>query len=122
MAESTTHRILVVDDEQDMAQGLRRLLRLEGYEVEVANSGEEAIRRARDWHPEGILMDLKMPGIDGLDAYRGIRLLCPNAFVIFMTGYSVMAEQAGAEGAVAVLSKPLDPASTCEMIANALSK
>ncbi len=120
MTVTTTHRILVVDDEQDMTQSLRRLLRIEGYEVVVASSGEEAIRRARDFQPDGILMDLQMPGIDGLDAYRSIRVLCPNAFVIFMTAYSVKAEQAEAEGAVAVLSKPLDPAATCEIIAEAL--
>lgn len=120
MAATATHRILVVDDEQDMVQGLRRLLKLKDYDVETATSGEEAIERARQWRPEGILMDLKMPGIGGLEAYRKIRTLRPNTFVIFMTADPSLVEQADAEGAVAVLIKPLDPASTCELIANAL--
>lgn len=112
--------MLVVDDEPDMAKGLRRILELKGYDVRIALSGEEAIEESREWEPDGVLMDLKMPGIDGVEAYREIRTICPNAFVIFMTAFSSMVEQARDEGAVEVLTKPLDPAATCELIAKSL--
>ncbi|MFT5523283.1 MAG: two-component system response regulator HydG [Pirellulaceae bacterium] len=118
---TTTSRILVVDDEPDMARGLRRILRINGYDVQIAHSGEEAIDRSREWPPDGILMDIKMPGIDGVEAYRQIRVMCPNAFVVFMTAFSSLVDEAREEGAVDVLTKPLDPAETCELLANALS-
>jgi CheY-like chemotaxis protein len=114
------HRMLVVDDEPDMARGLRRILKLEGYEVAIAGSGEEAIEQAREWHPDGILMDINMPGIDGVEAYRQIREVCPGAFVIFMTAYSSLVEEARDEGAIDVLTKPLDPGATRDLVAKAL--
>lgn len=120
MTEAAAPRMLIVDDEPDMAQGLRRIFRLQGYEVQIARSGEEAVAQVRDWEPNGILMDLKMPGMDGVEAYRKIRTICPNAFVIFMTAFSSMVQQAREEGAVDVLTKPLDPGATCELIAKAL--
>jgi two-component system NtrC family response regulator/two-component system nitrogen regulation response regulator GlnG len=120
MTATATHRVLVVDDEPDMARGLRRILRAKGYEVDVAYSGEQAVERVRQCAPEGILMDLKMSGIDGLEAYRRIRSICPTVFVIFMTAHSSMVEEARTEGAVDVLTKPLDPEATCDLIAWAM--
>lgn len=120
MTSETLQRVLVVDDEPDMASGIQRILKLQGYEVHTANSGEEAVLEARDWQPDGILMDLKMPGIDGVEAYRQIRPLCPNAFVIFMTAYSSLVDDARGEGAAEVLTKPLDPEQTCELISQSL--
>jgi DNA-binding response OmpR family regulator len=120
MNSDRARKVLVVDDEPDMARGIRRILKLEGYDVEVAFSGEEAVERAKVFQPNGILMDLKMPGIDGVEAYRRIRPLCPSAFVIFMTAFSSLVNDALGEGAVDVLTKPLDPSATCELIAKAL--
>lgn len=117
MAADTAQRMLVVDDEPDMARGLRRILKIHGYDVHTANSGEEAVAEAREWPPDGILMDIKMPGIDGVEAFRRIRAICPHAFVIFMTAFSSLADTAREEGAVDVLTKPVDPAQTCELIA-----
>lgn len=108
MSEAITSRMLVVDDEPDMTRGLRRILNLRGYEVRIANSGEEAIEIGRGWTPDGILMDMKMPGISGVEAYRSLRPNCPQAFVIFMTAHSDQVDEARREGAVDVLSKPLD--------------
>ena len=120
MTTGTQNRLLVVDDEPAMGRGLRRFLRIKGYEVRIAESGEEAIETASEWNPDGILMDIKMPGIDGVEAFRQIRTTCPNAFVIFMTAFSSLIGEARDEGAVEVLTKPLDPDATCELIAKAL--
>ncbi len=63
-------RILVVDDEQDILDLVRYNLSREGYQIETVTSGEEAIKVARDRHPDLIILDLMLPGIDGLDVCR----------------------------------------------------
>lgn len=63
-------RILVVDDEQDILELIRYNLSREGYQLDTVTSGEEAIKIARDRHPDLIILDLMLPGIDGLDVCR----------------------------------------------------
>ena len=65
--------ILVVDDEQDIRELLRYNLAHEGYRVECVSSGEEALRRARSRPPDLILLDLMLPGVDGLDVCRQLK-------------------------------------------------
>ena len=68
-------RILVVDDEPAVRESLRRALLLEGYEVELAPSGDDALRRLerREEQPDAILLDILMPGTDGLEVCRRLR-------------------------------------------------
>ncbi len=99
-----------------MLRGLRRLLRLKGYEIETAESGEQAVERARQFDPHGVLMDIRMPGMNGVEAYRQIRVDCPDAFVCFMTAYSELATQAQQESLSEVLSKPIDVDAMCDLI------
>lgn len=63
-------RILVVDDEQDILELIRYNLSREGYQIDAVTSGEEAIKIARDRQPDLIILDLMLPGIDGLDVCR----------------------------------------------------
>lgn len=63
-------RILVVDDEQDILELIRYNLSREGYQLDTVLSGEEALKIARDRHPDLIILDLMLPGIDGLDVCR----------------------------------------------------
>jgi two-component system KDP operon response regulator KdpE len=66
-------RVLVVDDEAQIRRALAVNLEARGYEVELAASGEEALRLAAAHHPDVVLLDLGLPGIDGTDVVRGLR-------------------------------------------------
>ena len=118
---SDPHRIsiLIVDDEPDMLRGLRRILKVRGFDVDTAGSGEEAVERVREREPDGILMDIRMPGIDGVEAFRQIRSIAPNVFVIFMTAFSKLVDEAHDEGPIDVLSKPVELDEVCTLIEHA---
>lgn len=68
-----TSRILVVEDNADLAFGLRNNFEIEGYEVQVATDGPEGIARARDWSPSLVVLDLTLPGMDGYRVLRTLR-------------------------------------------------
>ena len=68
-----TSRILVVEDNSDLAFGLRNNFEIEGYEVEVASDGPEGLARARDWSPNLVVLDLTLPGMDGYRVLRTLR-------------------------------------------------
>src|SRR5436853_4796388 len=71
---TTTHRILVVEDDPDIARFLEMNLRMEGYEVGIATDGEHALARAAEMRPDLVLLDVLLPpGIDGLEVARRIR-------------------------------------------------
>ena len=110
MGDSRGIRILVVDDDQSMVSTLRDILMATGHDVEVAYSGTEAIERVGEVLPDCILMDIRMPGPNGVEAFQEIKRISPHSFVIFMTAYSdsALVEKAHTEGAVEVLPKPLD--------------
>ncbi len=105
-----SQKILIVDDEVNMRRTLADILTDEGYQVDTAATGEEAIELCEKHHPEIILMDVRMPGIDGVETFRRIRRHQEGVRVILMSAYSVDAlkEAALDEGAIAFLSKPLD--------------
>jgi two-component system KDP operon response regulator KdpE len=66
-------RVLVVDDEAPFVRALGISLRAHGYEVETAGSGEEGLRQAASFHPDAVILDLGLPGIDGLDVLSALR-------------------------------------------------
>ncbi|HEX5414522.1 MAG TPA: response regulator transcription factor, partial [Chloroflexota bacterium] len=66
-------RILVVDDDPAITTALRRALTFEGYQVETAQDGEEGLHRVRDWTPDVVILDILMPGIDGIEVCRRVR-------------------------------------------------
>jgi DNA-binding response OmpR family regulator len=67
------NRILIIEDNPDLAYGLRTGLEIEGYEADVAGDGETGLARARDWHPHLVILDLMLPGMDGYRVLRALR-------------------------------------------------
>src|SRR5262245_54339527 len=69
----TMARILIVEDNPDLAYGLRTGLEIEGYEVQVAEDGETGLERARSWTPDLVMLDLMLPGMDGYRVLKTLR-------------------------------------------------
>src|SRR5579859_476673 len=84
--------ILVVDDQSGIRLTLKGILGKRGYKVAIAESGEQAIEAVRKEHFQLILMDIKMPGISGVDAFIQIKEIAPDTTVILMTAYAMEAE------------------------------
>jgi len=66
-------RVLIVEDDEEIAHALQRSLRLEGYEVRLARDGESALADARSYVPDLVLLDLGLPGVDGIEVARRLR-------------------------------------------------
>lgn len=73
MADGSTSKILIVDDDEGVTQTFARMLRLEGYQVRTAVSAEKGLEEAEQSHPDAIILDLRMPLIDGLGFLRRLR-------------------------------------------------
>lgn len=103
-------RILLVDDNVDFLDSTRDVLELEGYAVTTATSGEDAVALAAAKQFDLIVMDIKMPGMNGVESFIEMKKHNPDVEVIMATAYSVqeLIAQALKEGARAVLQKPLD--------------
>lgn len=83
-------RVLVVDDEADVRRALRAALEGWGYEVDEAASGEEALSRLTTRRYSLLLLDLRMPGMDGVTVMERVRLSRPNLPIIILTGYATL--------------------------------
>jgi DNA-binding NtrC family response regulator len=103
--------ILVVDDEEAMTESLAAWLREDGYSVDTASSGREAIEKARAREYAIYFVDLKMPGLDGIETMMEIRKLRKDASVIIITAYATVdtAIAAMKEGAQEYVVKPCHP-------------
>jgi len=112
-------RILIVDDEENMRRTLSDILRMEGYDTMVAATGDEAVELCSQGDFDVVLMDVRMPGINGVDAFREIRRNKEGVRVILMTAFGLddLKRAALDEGAVAFLPKPLDLEKTIDLIA-----
>jgi len=110
MANHERPAVLIVDDDAGMVESLCDILSEKDYRAEGAASGEEAIEKAGRRPFDCFLMDIKMPGKNGVDTFRELKRMYPDAYVVFMTAYSSseLVDEAKKEGAVEVLAKPLD--------------
>ena len=81
------HKILVIDDERIVGRAMSRVLESQGYEVYIALSGEEGVMLAKEKDFQMALVDLVLPGIDGLQACREIKRESPKTKLVLMSGY-----------------------------------
>lgn len=116
--------ILVVDDLKSVRMTLGRVLEDEGHNVVLAEDGYQAIEAAKQTSFDIIFMDIKMPGINGVQTFREVKKINPQAAVIMMTAYSVedLVREALEEGAYAVVYKPFDIENIVSIIESALRK
>jgi DNA-binding NtrC family response regulator len=115
-------RILVVDDERNIRLMLEQMLGLAGHEVHTVETGEEALRRLEDEDFDGALVDVRLPGIDGLEVLRRALATRPDLAVVMMSGHGTIetAVRAVREGAYDFLEKPLGRDTTLVTLENAL--
>ena len=113
-------KILVVDDDVDVAESLAEILEFDGHEVALAHSGEEAVRHLEEQAFDIALLDVVMPEMNGVDCLRKINELRPGTKVFMVTGYSVdeLLNQAADQGALGVLFKPVAATKMREILLN----
>ncbi len=104
-----TRSVLVVDDDRDMVKTIGGVLRLHGWAVTPAYTGDEAIRSVRSGSHAAVVMDVRMPGLNGVEAFRTIKRERPELPVILMTAYAAheLLATAEREGVLLILPKPL---------------
>ncbi len=119
MEEKTS--ILIVDDDHGMTETMADILAEMGYDVAVAGNGYRAIEMVREKAYDIALMDIKMPGINGLETFKEFKHINPLTKVIMMTAYSVedIIKEALEEGAYGVIYKPLDIDRVIDLIVKA---
>jgi two-component system nitrogen regulation response regulator NtrX len=112
-----------VDDEQGVRDALGQLLDYEQYEVRKAANALDGIAEYESWHPHLVFMDVKMAGMDGLEALKRIKLLDPAAVVVMISGHATIqtAVEATQHGAYDILEKPLDTDRILVTLRNALA-
>lgn len=103
-------KVLLVDDEQEFTEVLSERMRSRGLEVVTADSGPSALEKAEHESFDAIILDIKMPGMDGIETLRRLRKINPNLQIIMLTGQATV--KAGIEatrlGALDFLEKPAD--------------
>ncbi|MFC1597563.1 response regulator [Planctomycetota bacterium] len=115
-------RILLVDDEVDFASALAERLALRGFQAQAATSGVDALRHVRESDFSMLILDVKMPGIDGLGLMAEVKRKHPHLPVILLTGHGSVedAESGMKAGAFDYLMKPIDIDELIEKIKNAV--
>ena len=122
-SSSKSVRVLAVDDDRVMLDSLARGLRKAGYEVIEATSGEQALQLARQSLPDLAILDMRMPGMSGLELAQALRELAPVP-VLFASvhGDEEIVRSAAAHGALGYLVKPVDAVQIVPAVESALAR
>ena len=103
-------RILIVDDEKDFTESLAERLALRDYDVSTSFSGEEALEKLKTYNLDVVILDVQMPGLDGIETLREIKRIKPLTEVIMLTAHATVetAIKGMQLGALDYLMKPCD--------------
>jgi DNA-binding NtrC family response regulator len=103
-------KVLMVDDEEDFVTTLAERMKMRDLDSEVALDGEQALQMVEGDIPDVMVLDLKMPGIDGMEVLRRVRQAYPQVQVVILTGHGSEKDEAEAKrlGAFAYLQKPVE--------------
>jgi DNA-binding response OmpR family regulator len=114
-------KVLLVDDEEEFVKTLGERLEMRGMAPDTAFTGEAALQRISEEQPDIMILDIKMPGIDGIEVLRRVRKAYPRIQVIMLTAHGTEKDQEEAErlGAFAYLRKPVDLESLTKTMAAA---
>ncbi len=115
-------RILIIDDEQGIRAALGQLLEFEGYEVRAVGNAVDGIAEYNKVRPDLVFLDVKMAGIDGLEALKKLKEIDPSAVIVMISGHATIqtAVEATQLGAYDILEKPLDTDRILVTLRNAL--
>jgi CheY-like chemotaxis protein len=124
MSEKNKRKILVVDDEITVCKSIRQAILSEDYQVDMALSGEEALKKDKENPYDLIITDLMMPGISGLDLLKTLKEARPSVDIIMVTGYPTIktAVQSVKLGAFDYLPKPFTPADLRGLVSRSFKK
>ncbi len=119
-------KVLIIDDDEAIVESLKVLLTIKGYETETACDGEDGVCKARDMHPDIILLDMLLPGHDGYEVYRELRKenVTPASRVIFLSSFSGRPDLKTGEGLENEITldmfmpKPVDPKKLLDLLAS----
>jgi len=111
-------RILIVDDEPDMRLAVRNVLKLRGYEIAEAGDGPAALAIARESRPDLVLLDMRLPGMDGIEVLEGLKKIDDSVPVVMITGYGHIQSAVDVMklGASEYLQKPFENAQLVETV------
>jgi DNA-binding NtrC family response regulator len=103
-------KVLLVDDEKDFVESLSERLELRNLDAKVAHDGEQALKVVKESKPDVMVLDLRMPGIDGIEVLRRVKKKDPDMAVVVLTGHGTDKDEKEALrlGATAYLKKPVD--------------
>jgi CheY-like chemotaxis protein len=112
------HRILIIEDQKEVALVLQEYLSDQGFSAEVATRGNEAIKKFRIKAFDVLLTDFKLPDLDGTDVVNSCRKLSPNVRVIYLTGYNLQLKNLKVKTGphCQIIEKPCRPQKILEVI------
>jgi DNA-binding NtrC family response regulator len=122
MTETPKRKIMIVDDEDTVCRSIKKALARDEYDIDVALSGEDALKMEKQKSYDVIIVDLMMPGINGMELLKSLKSVSPAVQVVMITGYPTMKNtlQAMQIGAFDFLPKPFLPHDLRNLVARAL--
>jgi FixJ family two-component response regulator len=124
LVPNTSPTVFVVDDDISVRESLEFLIRDAGWQVETFTSAEEFVSRPRDFNPSCLVLDISMPGLDGLELQKRLAVNRPDMPIIFLTGNAdiPMTVQAMKAGAVEFLTKPFNGDKLLSAVSRAIAR